>query len=425
VRYSIIYRTSLEEARNAIISAGGRNLKELPLVSQIICDLEEDQAERLKAHPGLSAKKLRKAKVLELRQSPQQEAPYASWQAGAASLFLHFREVIKPPITGATSTIVFLDTGIRETHKTLSGKIVYSKDFTGSPKGAEDIFDHGTGVCFLAIGGRHTLGEESGVAPGAWGMNIKVIGDDGTGNEEDIIDGINEVISLRDDAVTKGLPPEDPMYPTIINCSWGMPDDGDPESPIRVACRKAIEKELEVVAACGNEGPEPRTITIPAVDPHVWAVGAVTFVPFRIWHYSSRGPTLEGIIKPDIVFYGINILTASGKSDDSFIPKAGTSFSSPLIAGLGTLAAEGYTRITGIRIMPPLAWQVIPLIARKPPEAPRQKDPDYGWGMPMGDLAINLIRLGRFGMPDISGVLSATMMTLMVGMMGRFLRRGK
>ncbi|GAI71092.1 unnamed protein product, partial [marine sediment metagenome] len=57
------------------------------------------------------------------------------------------------------------------------------------------MFCHGTGVAYVAAGGVH--GEDAGVAPGASLWNIKVLEDDGTGSEENVVLGLEHVMEMR------------------------------------------------------------------------------------------------------------------------------------------------------------------------------------------------------------------------------------
>jgi len=371
-------------------ASGAKNLREFPGVSQAACDLEESQAEALRRR-GYSVKRVEPVKPAKPAWipgqyiSPQRAGPYSAWQSQAASWMWNLRNIIRPPVTGEGTTICILDSGIRETHTTLEGKIAHGKNFTDSPT-LEDKFGHGTPIAFLAAGGRHALSEESGIAPGSWLWNIKVINDLGISNVEWVVAGIDEVVMRRKEARERGIPEQDPMFPNIINLSLGVPDDGDPNHPLRVACREFTRIEGGVVAACGNNGPSPTTITCPATDPEVFAVGTVLFVPWGIWEYSSRGPTKEGYVKPDVVFYGVNLLAASHESDTSFRVVTGGSFSTPQICGLAALGQELVYRLFGFRVGVKQTFEFLPRICRKPPNIPPQKDNSYGWGMPLGNL---------------------------------------
>jgi serine protease AprX len=66
------------------------------------------------------------------------------------------------------------------------------------------------------------------------------------------------------------------------------------------------------------------TITLPACDPEVIAVGAIeTLGELVVWNQSSRGPTEQGETKPDFVMWGTNLEMASEKGDTSMSPRPG------------------------------------------------------------------------------------------------------
>ena len=208
----------------------------------------------------------------------------------------------------------------------------------------------------------------------------------GIGSDEGIIMGIDKVCHLAEEARRKGLVPTDEMYPNIINLSLGGEDDGDPDNPVRVACRQASQVYgLDVVAAAGNFGPKMTTITLPACDPEVIAVGAVeTSGELVIWDKSSRGPTAQGETKPDFVIWGTNLEMASEKADDEYVTKSGTSFAAPMLAGLTGLLWESGRRAygEGWQFKWTQARELAQYFSAKPQDAPVNKDNAYGYGLP-------------------------------------------
>ena len=218
--------------------------------------------------------------------------------------------------------------------------------------------------------------------------------------------------------------------------SWGAPDDGDPDNPIRVACRVADELGFGVYASAGNYGPERATITLPATDPQVIAIGAATFYPTDVWTYSSRGPTKEGLVKPDLIFYGVRILTASCKSDDAFVIKSGTSFACPFLNGMIACGQEAVWRMFGVRVITQEGgWQYAKSIAKmeipgvpltvKPTGAPADKDNDYGYGLPFGTLWAQALTPGvgiESIMAGITPLLGIAMMGMIMAPMTKVLR---
>lgn len=436
MRYIVASRTmpaTLIEQECKKVGAG--NIRIASPLKQVMCDLEPAAVEKLSSVPGIV---LREPKQVKLDVSPSQtgqigvittperaaqagvlQPVYAASQGSLFTALYDLRASVSPPVTGSIATAVILDTGMRKTHVGLRGKVLYEEDLTGGGD-PEDVFDHGTGVAYLLGGGIHALGQESGVAPGAKFMNLKVIGDDGVGTDEDVIIGLGRALEIWQDAVDRGLHYTDPEYPNGINMSFGTEDDGDPDNPIRLAITEIWEAAgnyLYMAAAAGNSGPNPGTILLPGACPEVWTIGALTFEPFEIWQYSSRGPVAEeGIVKPDACCVGISILTASAASDNAFTVKSGTSFSCPLGMGFVALLAEYAARYgfaDQLLNMDRQGWETFTAsVSRKPSGAPAGKDYIYGWGMPMGDLAARAI--GVNGM-DFSQAITAM---LGVGMMG-------
>lgn len=49
--------------------------------------------------------------------------------------------------------------------------------------------------------------------------------------------------------------------------------------------------------------------------------------------FSSRGPTKEGLNKPDLVAPGVNIMSLSNTRLDGYISLSGTSMATPLVSG--------------------------------------------------------------------------------------------
>ena len=219
-----------------------------------------------------------------------------------------------------------------------------------------------------------------------------------------------------------GKHPSDPMWPQMMNLSWGTEDDGDPDNPLRAAVEAAWETPIGIYAAAGNSGPNRQTIMLPASSPKVWAVGAMTFSPFNVWSASSRGPTREGLVKPDVSFLGVDVVTAAARDDLGFEVKSGTSFAAPGIAGGACIFMQvmhAYGLITEEQLYagyePADMLPLLTFMSRKPEGYPAEKDNDTGVGMPFGDL---ILRVVRSGVNPASGILEATVPLMGIGMLG-------
>ncbi len=411
MRYAIVSKgLTLDQLEAEAKKAGARNITSTKLIGQIFCDLSEGQAATLAAVPGLAVKPVREYRTDQVMTAPPTVETISD-------VFYLLRSYFSPPLTGTGLTVAVLDSGVRRSHQSLQNKIIYEANFSGSPS-VEDVFGHGTQVAFLVAGGMHALGEKAGVSPGASLMNIKVIADDGIGTDEGIILGIDKVCHLAEEARRKGLVAQDEMYPNVINLSFGGEDDGDTDNPVRVACRQASQVYgLDVVSAAGNFGPKMATITLPACEPEVIAVGAIESTgELIIWDKSSRGPTAQGETKPDFVLWGTNIEMASHKADDEYVTKSGTSFSAPMLSGLTGLLWESGRRAYGEGW--PFRWtqarEVAPYFCTKPPDAAINKDNNYGYGLPaMGSMLGQMTQVAT----PAQGAMEMFPMIMMMAMM--------
>ncbi|MCX8111770.1 MAG: S8 family serine peptidase [Bacteroidia bacterium] len=142
------------------------------------------------------------------------------------------------------------------------------------------------------------------------------------------------------------------------------------------AARIAAQKGLLVITSAGNEGNSPwRYITAPADADSVIAVGAINAAG-QIAPFSSRGPTSDGRIKPDLVAmgWGTYIVGLSGTVQQA----SGTSFSAPLMTSLAACLWQAAPTLPG--------WAIREALIRS---ADRAHAPDtiYGYGLPDAEKA--------------------------------------
>jgi serine protease AprX len=142
------------------------------------------------------------------------------------------------------------------------------------------------------------------------------------------------------------------------------------------AARMAAQKGLLVVSSAGNEGSSPwRYITAPADADSILAVGAVD-ANGQITFFSSRGPTADGRIKPDVVAMGQGVQII--RPDGAVAGSAGTSFSAPLITSLAACLWQA---------RPDLPAQTLRKIILESADRYANPDTNYGYGLPNGALA--------------------------------------
>jgi hypothetical protein len=111
--------------------------------------------------------------------------------------------------------------------------------------------------------------------------------------------------------------------------------------------------EMAIFFSAGNENEPgvPSTIGSPANAKNVISIGAVgAGLNTSVAIFSSRGPTADGRVKPDLVAPGVGIVSAMGDSTTTggcqIVSKQGTSMSAPTAAGGAALLrqyfADGY-----------------------------------------------------------------------------------
>lgn len=233
---------------------------------------------------------------------------------------------------GKGIVIAVLDTGLAP-HDDLvkpQSRILAFKDFVNNRTEPYDDNGHGTHVAGIIAGnGYSSNGKYKGVAPSANIIGIKCLDKNGGGSTSGIISALSYVLEIKDLYGIK-----------IVNLSLGTPSNINPnKDPMVRAVERCVQEGLVVVTAAGNSGPGPKTILSPGVSREVITVGAVDDKRTidrsddTIANFSSRGPTTEGIQKPDLLAPGVNIKSLSNTELNSYSTLSGTSMATPLISG--------------------------------------------------------------------------------------------
>lgn len=236
----------------------------------------------------------------------------------------------------ATGVVAVLDTGIDDDHVDLDQAVISNEDVRDGSSDPEDHHGHGTHVSSIIAGSGEGDEEYRGVAPDAQIRNYKVLGASGQGDMSTVIEGIDRAVEDSD----------------VIVLSLGAKvDECDGTSPVSEAVDNAAAQGVAVVVAAGNEGPDGRTITAPGCAEDAFTIGA-TRTRERVADYSSRGPTADDRVKPDIVAPGTNIMAAEAGTSSGYTSKSGTSMAAPYAAAavtvlMGEDEGEPYTEYTG------------------------------------------------------------------------------
>lgn len=278
-------------------------------------------------------------------------------------------------LDGAGVAIALLDTGFRDDHEALLGRtVIAARDFIqgdtvvrNQPGDAASQADHGTRVWSVLAG--LAPGELVGPAHGARFLLAKV-------------DDVPTEPPADEDRWVAALEWADSMGARLVNSSLGYRtfDDGSgyPSGALNgdsaLATRAADEaarRGILVVTAVGNQGPAAGTLVVPSDADSVIAVGAVTgaLTPAG---FSSRGPTADGRVKPDLVAPGVGVVTAQPGTFAGYGTASGTSFATPLVAGAAALVMQAWPQLTGDAVR-----QALILSATHP--SPQQ---GIGYGVP-------------------------------------------
>jgi serine protease AprX len=228
---------------------------------------------------------------------------------------------------GEEMIVGICDTGVDVTHGDLAGRILGTADFTG--EGDFDGNGHGTHCATIAVGdGSRSNGKYRGVAPKAKLYMAKGLNSAGEGSASSIADGIEW---LHERGVR------------VISLSLGGTAQVGVKDILQITCEAAIDAGIAVFCAAGNSGPGERTIATPGVSTRVITVGASDDND-KVADFSSRGPTVDGYEKPDVVAPGVGIIAGRSKNtalgrviDDYYVELSGTSMATPFAAGVGLL----------------------------------------------------------------------------------------
>jgi len=290
--------------------------------------------------------------------------------------------------------ICLLDSGFDLNHESFENiSVIAQRDFVQgdsvTSNQSEDHPDqdrHGTLVLGAVAGYR----EESLVGP-AWGAEY-ILG------KTEIVD---QEIIIEEDNWIAGLEWADSAGADIVSSSlgyynWYSNEDMDGETALTTrAADLAAAAGILVVNAVGNQGFEGDTSLIaPSDADSIIAVGSVSSSG-DIAYNSSRGPSADGRIKPEVVAMGVNVFTVDPGTYSGYARFSGTSLATPLVTGVCAQVLEANPYLS-----------VMELRERILSTATRNASPDnsYGYGIVQGLDASGL------QMPEENNTITLTML---------------
>jgi subtilisin family serine protease len=257
----------------------------------------------------------------------------ATAAASATAAARELREQLQTAgFTGRGVKVAILSTGIDATHPDLEGRIAATADLIG--EGLEDSSGSGTFVASIVAGnGAASGGLYKGLAPEVDLYIAKVMDPGEAGTMSDVIAGLEWAVEQKVDIV-------------LVDVGGASGCDGSDE--LSQKADAAVKADLVVVVPAGNSGPEPGTVDAPGCAHLPITVGAAKLN--TVADFSSRGPTLDGRTKPDLLFSGSGVgAQATGTK-------------------IGAVVAPGYVEATGSSVSAAYAAGAIALLLQAHPD---------------------------------------------------------
>ena len=272
--------------------------------------------------------------------------------------------------TGAGVDVAVIDTGVVPVEGLATpGKIVYGPDLSLESQDPNvrnlDTNGHGTFLAGIVAGrgsgavpGAYTGDATNflGVAPDARILSLKVGAADGSVDVSQVIAAIDWVVQHGNDGN---------LNVRVLLLAYGTNSTQRAAvDPLAFAVEQAWRAGIFVVAATGNEGYVARTgtLTNPALDPRIFAVGAsdsngtATTDDDSVPAFSSTGSDSRSV---DVVAPGTHIASlrvpgsfidqvygSTGKVNDMYFRGSGTSEASAFVAGAAALVLQQRPSIT-------------------------------------------------------------------------------
>ena len=278
--------------------------------------------------------------------------------------------------TGEGILVGVFDTGINYNHVDIKSRMWVHPDFpnhgwnfANNDNNPMDGHGHGT-HCAGTVAGDGTAGTQTGVAPSATIMALKVLNNQGGGNPSDVVNAMQFAI-------------EHGVHVFSMSIGWA-----NPAASVRLQFRNAMINVLEVgvvaSVAAGNERqylynyPIPQNIRTPGDCPPPWlhpdqtttgglsavvCVGA-TNINDGIANFSSSGPVTwqaisgyndypynpgMGLIRPDVCAPGVEVTSLRHNNNTGYVGGSswsGTSMATPCVAGIMALMLQKNPNLT-------------------------------------------------------------------------------
>jgi len=292
--------------------------------------------------------------------------------------------------TGQGARLLIIDTGFKKTHPAFDSLTVVDEwDF---------IFNDGN----VSYDGNDVISYQESHGTSCW--SIAAGYDPGTFVGPAY--GSDFLLAKTEDYVNEGIVEEDRMVAAlewgeargadVASISLGYSEFDDPldnyiyedmdgqTAICTLGAKYAAYLGVTVCNSMGNSGNDAwKYLSAPADADSIISVGSVD-LNGTIASSSSYGPSYDQRIKPEVVARGVSDYNAS-YSTDGYGVGSGTSFATPLVAGVSCLLLSAHSDWTNMDVREALMMT-----------ADRASDPDstrYGWGLVDALAAVNYVHL--------------------------------
>lgn len=277
--------------------------------------------------------------------------------------------------------VAVVDSGVDYTHVDIAGSMWdggtdyphHGFDVCNNDNDPMDDYCHGTHVAGI-IAGQGNAGTQTGIAPGAKIMAVKVLDDTGYGTDSDLISGVHFAMDHGAD---------------IINLSLGDPEMG-PSAVYRDLFNTVKDAGMVASVAAGNVGdtqysyPVPFNVECPGNCPPPWlhpdqknlisggtsgvicvgatdsndshssfsSIGPVTWSEgpnvgeYNDYPYHNGDVTQPGLIRPDISAPGENVTSLNYQTGTGYVAYDGTSMATPCVSAVLALLLQADPELT-------------------------------------------------------------------------------
>jgi subtilisin family serine protease len=329
--------------------------------------------------------------------------------------------------TGQGVVVAVIDSGVNYNHLDLADHLWdggdeypnHGYDFVyDGDNDPMDDYGHGT-HCAGILCGDGTAGQQTGIAPDATLMCVKVLNATGNGTTAKICNGMQWAVEQGCDLISMSVGGSNPTLSTRLL--------------YRNTCEAVLDAGVIAAISAGNQGndfvhfPLPNNVCVPGSCPPPYldpvqksnpgglscslCVGSVGYTDHAAAS-TSRGPvtwadtdfgdyplteghSVEfGLIRPDVCAPGVDVISADYLQESGYTTMSGTSMATPCVAGCISLMLSKNRDITPAEICQVLEETAVPLATGK--------SNVYGYGRVDALAAINALNFGSLKLESVA-----------------------